>query len=140
MRQFADDRGSVLLLIVGMTALALALIVGVMDASSLYLERKRLFTIADGAALVAAQSFDAALPPIQGRPRLSDASVARATADYLRHLTPAALHSVTIGSSNTPDEKTAVVEMNAVWHPPIVSVFMPQGIQLAVTARARTIY
>ena len=140
MKRFHDDRGSVLLLIIGMTALALALVVAGMDATSLYLERKRLFTIADGAALVAAQSFDASLALTEGRPRLSDDSVTRVATDYLRHLSPDAHHSATLGVAQTPDAKTAVVQMRSVWHPPIISVFLPNGLELSVTARARTVY
>lgn len=140
MSRLSDDRGSVLLLILGMTALALGLIVGVMDATSLYLERKRLFTIADGSALVAAESFDPALGLIDGRPQLSDASVRAATTDYLRHLSGQARHGAALDSADTPDARTAVVTMRVLWHPPVISVFVPAGITLTVTARARTIY
>jgi hypothetical protein len=140
MRKLNDDRGSVLLLIIGMTALSLALIVGVMDATSLYLERKRLFTIADGAALVAAESFDPALGLLDGRPQLSDASVRAATNDYLRYLSPQARHGATLDATDTPDARTAVVTMRVLWHPSVISVFVPRGITLTVTARARTVY
>lgn len=140
MRRLSDDRGSVLLLIIGMTALALALIVGVMDATSLYLERKRLFTIADGAALVAAESFDPALGLNDGHPLLSDTSVRAATTDYLRHLSSQARHGAALDSTDTPDARTAVVTMRVLWHPPVISVFVPAGIPLTVTARARTVY
>lgn len=140
MRRLAEERGSVLPLIIGMTALALALILAGMSATSLYFERKRLFTIADGAALVAAQSFDASRPLINGRPQLSDDAVKRAANDYLAHLSLSARHGAVAGRSTTPDGKTAVVEMRARWHPPIISVFLPVGFEVVVTAQARTVY
>ncbi|MDO9591011.1 MAG: pilus assembly protein TadG-related protein, partial [Microcella sp.] len=52
-----DDRGSILPLIAGFGALALAVVLLVSAATSLYLDRTRLFTLADGAALAAAESF-----------------------------------------------------------------------------------
>jgi hypothetical protein len=140
MRRLNDDRGSVLLLIIGTTTLALALIVGVMDATSLYLERKRLFTIADGAALVAAESFDPRLGLVAGRPQLSDSSVRAATTDYLGHLSSQARHGAFLETTDTPDARTAEVTMRVLWHPPVISVFVPAGISLTVTARARTMY
>ena len=54
----ADDTGSTLPLVIFYGFLALALVLIVAAASSLYLERKRLFTLADDAALVGAESFD----------------------------------------------------------------------------------
>ncbi len=52
-----DDRGSILPLVILYGILALALVLIVTAATSLYLEKKRLFTLADGAALVGAESF-----------------------------------------------------------------------------------
>ena len=57
-RDWRDDTGSTLPLVLFYAALAIGLILVVVAASSLYLERKQLFTLADGAALVGAESFD----------------------------------------------------------------------------------
>ena len=46
------EDGSTLLLTIFYAALALVLILLVVAATSLYLERKRLYTLADGASLV----------------------------------------------------------------------------------------
>ena len=56
-RRIRDEDGSTLPLIIFYAALSLALILLVVAATSLYLERKRLFTLADGASLVGAESF-----------------------------------------------------------------------------------
>ncbi|MEO5920555.1 MAG: pilus assembly protein TadG-related protein, partial [Pseudolysinimonas sp.] len=53
-----DEHGSTLPLICFYGALALLVTLIVASATSLYLERKRLFTLADGAALVGAESFE----------------------------------------------------------------------------------
>ena len=58
----------------------------VASATSLYLERKRLFTLADGAALVGAESFEldaVAMTPDGPRATLTDAGVRDAVRDYL---------------------------------------------------------
>ena len=52
-RSLASDRGSIMPLTVFFAFLSLALILVVVAATSLYVERKRLFTLADGAARVA---------------------------------------------------------------------------------------
>ncbi len=51
-----DERGQVSVLIIGFSALLLMAMVVVIDATAAYLERQRLDTIADGAALRAADA------------------------------------------------------------------------------------
>lgn len=53
----ADD-GQVMLLTIGFAVVALALVLTLSAVSGLLLERKRLMTLADGAAAYAASSFD----------------------------------------------------------------------------------
>ena len=54
----SDDRGSVLILGVGLTAVCLLAFVVMVDASSAFLQRRQLLALADAAALAAAQSID----------------------------------------------------------------------------------
>lgn len=85
----SDDRGSVLLLGVGLTAVCLLAFVVMVDASAAFLQRRQLLAVADAAALAAAQSID--LPAyyaegataltrldVAGLPRRVRAHVARA--------------------------------------------------------------
>jgi len=58
--RMADDDGSILLLTVGFTALVLALVLVVADASKLFLTRRSLVAAADGAALAGVQNLDRA--------------------------------------------------------------------------------
>ena len=53
-----DDRGSVLILGVGLTAACLLAFVAMVDASAAFLQRRQLLAVADAAALAAAQSID----------------------------------------------------------------------------------
>lgn len=53
-----DDRGSVLLLGIGLVAVCLLAIATLVDASAAFLQRQQLQAVADAAALAAAQSVD----------------------------------------------------------------------------------
>ena len=55
-----DDRGTVLLLTVGLAAVAIGLIITMVDATALYLGRRAVAAAADATALAAAQGADEA--------------------------------------------------------------------------------
>lgn len=57
-QRLADDEGSVLLLGVGLVVVCLLALVMVVDATSAYLQRRSLISLADGAALAGAQAID----------------------------------------------------------------------------------
>ena len=140
-----DDNGSILPLIIGGCALALALILGVSSATSLYLERKRLLTIADGAALVAAQAFDTSVPPqltASGSPTpvLSRASVTAGAKLYFANLAPQSAHAVTLVAADSPDARTATVRVRGLWQPPVVSFFFPSGFAIEASSSARSVF
>lgn len=58
-RSRPDDEGTVLVLTLGYCVLALLLVLGVVDVTAFYLARRDLQTVADGAALTAAQQLSA---------------------------------------------------------------------------------
>ncbi len=141
-RALADDRGSILPLIAGFVALALVLVLLVTAATSLYLERKRLFTLADGAALVGAESFDlddVAIVDGELRPALASADVARDVAAYLREAPLGGLDEVVLERAASDDGVTAVVSLSSYWRPPVVTLFVPEGVRIDVTAEARSV-
>lgn len=87
-RQLRGDDGTVLLLVIGLVAIAALLIAVVADISALYLERRNLTSAADGAALAGAQSVDEASIYRQGLPAegpvpLDEDAAERAVLDYL---------------------------------------------------------
>ena len=60
MRRGTGDDGAAIPLIVGLFAVAAGFVVVAAGATSLHLERLRLLTVADGAALAGAESFQVA--------------------------------------------------------------------------------
>jgi uncharacterized membrane protein len=138
-----DEDGSTLLLTIFYGFLALVLILLVVAATSLYLERKRLLSLADGAALVGAEAFalDAvALTPQGPRPALHSADVADAVDEYLRAVPANNLEEVTVLRAESADGESATVELSAEWRPPLVSLLVPDGIRIEATSMARSVF
>lgn len=128
-----DDAGSVLLLTLGYAVLALALILVCANATSLYLAQKRVDSVADAAALAAADGF-----------------VLRWEGDApIAELTPAGVHAQALAvvdiaggatrlvRAETPDGVSARVTVAGVWHPVVFSLFVPDGFPLEATATSR---
>ena len=138
-----SEAGSTLPLVAGFGALALALVLVVAAASSLYLERKRLFTLADGAALVGAESFTLAavdITPSGPRPVLEPAEVRAAVMGYLAAAPVAEFEGLRLERATTVDGRSATVTVSAIWRPPVVAVFFPDGMRIAATAAARSVF
>lgn len=138
-----DDTGSTLVLTIFYAFLALVLIFVVVAATSLYLERKRLFTLADGAALVGAEAFDLADVTVgSGGPEviLETPDVAAAVTAYLARVPEPGFESLVVESAHTVDGRSATVTLSAYWRPPMVSLLVPEGIRIEVTALARSIF
>jgi hypothetical protein len=138
-----SERGSILPLTIFYGFLSLVLILLVVAATSLYLERKRLFTLADGAALVGAEAFDLAdvtLTPDGPRATLDSADVAAAASGYLSSAPKDGFDSLTIERADSVDGRSATVVLSAFWRPPLVSALVPEGIRIEVTAVARSVF
>lgn len=138
-----DDGGSILPLVCFYGALALLVTLIVASATSLYLERKRLFTLADGAALVGAESFelDEVRMTADGpRPTLTDAGVRDAVRDYLGSNPIGKFEALSLDGAVTPDGRSAEVTVSAVWRPPVVTLFVPEGLRIDATAVSRTVF
>lgn len=137
-----DDDGSTLPLTIFYGALSLALILLVVSATSLYLERKRLFTLADGAALVGAEAFDLAdvrATDAGFRPTLQSVDVAAAVTTYVAEH-PAHFDDLAVVEAQTADGRSATVTLEATWHPPVLSLLVPSGLRIEVTAVARSVF
>ncbi len=138
-----DERGSILPLTIFYGFLSTVLILLVVAATSLYLERKRLFTLADGAALVAAEAFEldaVTMTPDGPRATLDSADVAVAAAGYLAAVPTSGFESLTMERAETVDGRSATVQLSAYWRPPLVTALVPQGIRIDVTAVARSVF
>lgn len=137
------EQGSTLILIIFAALAALAVVLGIMSATSLYIERKRLFTLADAAALHAAEAFDLNQVRITQSTvfvDLTSPQVHAATLRYLALIPRTESKGVKVVSARTKDGRSSEVTFQKQWVPPVFSFFFPEGFPISVTARARTVF
>lgn len=137
-----DEEGSTLPLVVFFGFLSVALVLMVAAATSLYLERKRLFTLADGAALAGAEAYDLdaiVAGPSGPQPALDSRDVAAAVSAYLA-ASPDRFESLAIEHAAALDDASATVTLSAYWRPPVLSILVPDGFRIEVTAVGRTVF
>lgn len=127
------DDGSVLPLTLGYAVLAIALVLLCANATSLYLEQKRLDGLAGGAALAAADGFTFAVTDGVPRTDLTDADVRAQAQSFVA----AVGQGAALVSATSPDGVSARVSVTATWHPPVFSLFVPDGVPLGATATSR---
>ena len=138
----AEEDGSTLLLTILYGVLGLALVLVVVSASSLYLERKRLFTVADGAALAGAEAWRLDSVRVDGQRlslELTSAEVADAAAAYLGD-SEHRLDGLELVRAASDDGQSATVTLRAVWHAPISTELVPVSVPIQVTATARSVF
>ena len=129
-----DDEGSVLILTLGYAILAIVTVLVCVDATSLYLAQKRLDGLADAAALAGADGFTLSIADGEARAELESGAV-RAQAEAL---VADVGGGETLVSAETPDGVSARVTVAGTWHPPVLTVFVPDGVGLEATATSRT--
>lgn len=137
------EEGSTLPLTIFYGFLGVVVVLLVVAATSLYLERKRLFTLADGAALVGAEAF--LLDGVRGagsdyRPTLTTPDVASAVSAYLDGSPAADFTGLNLERAESEDGASATVELSAYWQPPVLTLLVPDGLRIEVTALARSVF
>jgi uncharacterized membrane protein len=137
------QEGQVLVLIIGFVLTGLLVATVVIAASSVYLEHKKLLSLADAASVAAADNFTLGqLGNAGGTPSavLSGARVRNAVVDYLGRNGGFARFSglVVAPSTGSPDGATAVVVLSASVHPPVVNFLVPDGIRIEARSTARS--
>ncbi|TPV49164.1 hypothetical protein FJ661_17065 [Pseudarthrobacter phenanthrenivorans] len=137
------EDGQMMVMILGYVTLALLVATVVIGISSVYLEHKRLLSLADGASLAAADSYTLGEVDTQGgtpSATLNPARVRNVAADFIAR-SPASQRfgglEVT-GATGTPDGTTAVVVLSAAVHPPVVNFLVPDGIRIEAASTARS--
>lgn len=141
------DEGQVMIISIGFMFIALVLIGVITTVTAIQLDRSRLWNLADSAALHAAASLDqGAHFDQQGPERLvtiTDESVERAAADYLKQAPPAgSLSGVRLTRATTPDGRNAVIVLDGVSRPGLLGWLArtlggPGGVGLRVESSAR---
>ncbi|PFG31596.1 pilus assembly protein TadG-related protein [Paramicrobacterium agarici] len=138
-----DDEGSTLILTIFYGALSLLLILIVAAATSLYLERRQLFAIADAASLVGAEAFSLAEVTTEGgAPELSLApdDVDDAVTAFLEDPAFDDVEGLTIERATSLDGVSATVTVSSWWRPPVLTLFVPEGIRVEATSVARSVF
>ncbi|TFD50653.1 hypothetical protein E3T55_08895 [Cryobacterium frigoriphilum] len=120
--------------------LATSLILVVVAATSLYLERKRLFTLADGAALAASEAFTLDTSSGTAAPHLSSVAVSEAVERFLAVALHDGFEGLGVRRAVAVDDIGASVTLIAYWRPPVLNLVLPTGIPLEVTADARSAF
>lgn len=138
-----DERGSVLPLIVGLCLVLLLVASTVIGVSSVYLERQRLQALADQAATSAAQRVEGirAVGESQAQVTLTSGGVQASAQTFLQESGAGSEFSqLTLNpATGATGNNTAVIVLSARAHPPLLSVVVPDGVDITVTGRARVI-
>lgn len=143
--QSAED-GQMIVMIVGYVLLALLVVTVVIGISSVYLEHKRLLSLADGASVAAADSYTLGeVAGEGGSPSavLGSERVRTVASDFVaRSPASARFDGLAVAQgTGSPEGSTAVVVLSSVVHPPVVNFLVPDGIRIeaASTARSRLV-
>lgn len=148
MRSRDSECGQVSILLVGMTLVALTLLLGGIGVTAVHLGRIHLLDAADAAALDAADAVDletAYRSGVASGLPLSDATVREAAQAHLAaRERPARIGSWRLGEgTGSPDGRTAVVQLHGVVQLPVVSGILDAlggSVSVTVTSRARSEY
>lgn len=128
-----DEDGSVLFLTIGYALLAIALVLVCVDATSLYLAQKRVDAAADAVAIAAADGFRLTVADGRAVAALSSEDV-REQADAMVD----AIGTVQLVDADTDDGASARVTVATIWRPPVMSLFVPDGVEITASATSRT--
>lgn len=130
-----------MVLMIGYVLLVLLVVTVVAAAGSLYLGQKRLLSLADSAALAAADTFVLSGGSGTADPgtRLTQQSVLQAARNHMAAAAqPAGMSGIALApGTGAPDGHTAQVAVTGVVHPLFINFLVPEGISITVTSTAR---
>lgn len=136
-----SEKGSILLLIVGLCLVLLLVASTVVAVSSVYLERHRLQALADQSASAAAQRVEgiSSAGADEAVARLNPTTVNSTVQTFIGESGAASdFNNLVINpATGVSNSNTAVVVLNSTAHPPLLSVVVPDGVPITVTGRAR---
>lgn len=128
------EEGSILLLTLGYTLLALAIVLVCVCATDLYLAQKRLDALADSSAAAAADGFALVADAKGVRAELDDDDMR----EQAQGIIDASDGEAALVDAWAPDGVSVRVTVTVPWHPPVFSPFVPDGVVLEATATSRT--
>ncbi|NLT26743.1 MAG: hypothetical protein GXX90_08875 [Microbacteriaceae bacterium] len=130
-----DDRGSVTPLIVVYAMIALATVLLLFAAADLHLARKQLLTLADGAALAAANRYDLDAVRLDGGGPVVALDHEQAALAAQHHLDRSGGGTRVVDLRLDGDR--VVLRIAGEWRPPIASAFVPVSVPIEVEASGR---
>jgi len=134
------QRGSLLPLIGGAAIFLLAIIFGATSATSLLIERQRLYSLAEGAAVYASESFDPQNVRMSAHgvvAPLTSQQVRSATLNYFSRAGSGDLEGLSLDNASTPDGRHVEVSLSSLWKSPLASDFFPLSLRISVTAKSQ---
>lgn len=139
-----DDRGQLSILILGLTVIAMTLIIGGLAVTSVQISRMQLLDAADSAALDATDEGAERIyeSGLEGTLPVTDEVVRRSAADHLASRDrPHRLESWSVAEgTGTPDGRTAVVRLRGEAHLPLIGGLLESmggSVTVTVESRAR---
>ena len=103
---------------------------------------RRLLT-APRAAIAGAEAYDLdGVAVVDGHPRpvLHSAKVRDAVSEFVSTPMVDGFDALAVRRADTADGRSATVTLAARWHPPVVSLFVPGGVEIEVTSNARSVF
>lgn len=131
-----SDEGSITPLTIGFASIALALILLAALITDVWLAHRKLFALADSAALAAAESFDPA-PTEEPGILLTDDGVSTSARAYLNAVDVSPRYSDVRLVGSSPDGLSAHVDLRATYTPVLLSPFGATWIELEASATVR---
>ena len=74
------------------------------------------------------------------RPRLQSTDVAAAVTPFVAGSAGSRFESLEVLRAESTDGRSATVELAAYWRPPVLSLLVPEGLRIEVTAKARSVF
>ncbi|WP_245934419.1 pilus assembly protein TadG-related protein [Arthrobacter psychrolactophilus] len=141
LREETDEQGQIMVLLIGFVLIVLLIVTVIAAAGSVYLGHKKLLSMADSAALAAADTFELSGGSASTDPGtlLTTPGVVAAAQNSLASADiPAGLSGIVVDAgTGAADSHTAKVSLSAVVHPLFINFLVPQGINITVTSTAR---
>lgn len=79
-------------------------------------------------------------PTEQGiRPELTTAAVKSAVADYVESV-PNGFEALQVERAESTDGRSATVSLSSYWRPPVVTLFVPEGVRIEVKSVGRSVF
>lgn len=141
-RSGGGESGQLLVLTLGYVILCLLVASVVVAVSTVYIEHKKLLSVADGAAQAAADSFTLADTTQGPSPPAASLTGERVTASVNTYLVRDAARArfrdlEVVGATGSADGRSAQVSLAATARPPIVGLIVPEGVRIEASSTAR---